>query len=184
MEGDKMYNKIVIPLDGSKLAECALDQLDNLIQKGDRQEVVLVTVVESFTVLKGGVRMTDPLAASNYMDEAVISRDQSRGLEIRDGESGIVGKEADKADKYLHQIAETLASKGIKTKIAVIGARPNTAEAIVLFTKDACADLILMASHGRSGVSKLAFGNVADKVFRSSCVPILMVRPPGCVPGF
>jgi nucleotide-binding universal stress UspA family protein len=45
-------------------------------------------------------------------------------------------------------------------------------------TKD--FDLILIATHGRSGVSRWVWGSVADKIMRSACVPILMVRAPGC----
>jgi nucleotide-binding universal stress UspA family protein len=44
-------------------------------------------------------------------------------------------------------------------------------------------DLIVIASHGRSGVSRWVMGSVADRVLRSACVPVLMIRAPGCVPG-
>jgi nucleotide-binding universal stress UspA family protein len=44
-------------------------------------------------------------------------------------------------------------------------------------------DLIIIATHGRSGVSRWVWGSVADRILRSSCVPVLMVRAPGCVPG-
>jgi nucleotide-binding universal stress UspA family protein len=37
-----------------------------------------------------------------------------------------------------------------------------------------------MASHGRSGPSRWAHGSVAEKVFRSNCAPVLMVKAPGC----
>jgi nucleotide-binding universal stress UspA family protein len=41
----------------------------------------------------------------------------------------------------------------------------------------------VIATHGRSGISKWVWGGVADRILRSSCVPVLMVRAPGCVPG-
>jgi nucleotide-binding universal stress UspA family protein len=44
-------------------------------------------------------------------------------------------------------------------------------------------NLIVIASHGRSGISRWVMGSVADRVLRSACVPVLMVRAPGCVPG-
>jgi nucleotide-binding universal stress UspA family protein len=43
--------------------------------------------------------------------------------------------------------------------------------------------LIIIASHGRSGVSRWIMGSVADRIMRSACVPVLMVRAPGCFPG-
>jgi len=44
-------------------------------------------------------------------------------------------------------------------------------------------DLIVIATHGRSGVSRWVWGSVADRILRSACVPVLMVRAPGCFPG-
>ncbi|HLE81673.1 MAG TPA: universal stress protein, partial [Dehalococcoidia bacterium] len=44
-------------------------------------------------------------------------------------------------------------------------------------------DLIVMASHGRTGVARWALGSIAERVFRATCVPLLMVRAPGCVAG-
>ena len=44
-------------------------------------------------------------------------------------------------------------------------------------------DLIVIATHGRSGVSKWVWGSVADRTLRSACIPVLMVRAPGCVAG-
>ena len=44
-------------------------------------------------------------------------------------------------------------------------------------------DLIVIASHGRSGISRWVMGSVADRVLRSACVPVLMIRAPGCVTG-
>jgi nucleotide-binding universal stress UspA family protein len=44
-------------------------------------------------------------------------------------------------------------------------------------------DLIIIATHGRSGVSRWVWGSVADHILRSACVPVLMIRAPGCVAG-
>jgi nucleotide-binding universal stress UspA family protein len=57
------------------------------------------------------------------------------------------------------------------------------AEEIAFYAKHPGCDIIVMASHGRSGPSRWAYGSVADRVLRASCVPVLMVRAPGCVPG-
>jgi nucleotide-binding universal stress UspA family protein len=58
------------------------------------------------------------------------------------------------------------------------------AEEIVNYATKNKVDLIIMASHGRAGVSRWAYGSVPDKVLRSSCVPVLLVKVPGCVTGF
>jgi nucleotide-binding universal stress UspA family protein len=57
------------------------------------------------------------------------------------------------------------------------------AEEIINYANQNKVDLIIMASHGRSGVSRWAYGSEADKVLRSSCVPVLLVKAPGCVVG-
>jgi len=75
---------------------------------------------------------------------------------------------------YLQRTAERLRAKGINTDIKVLTGDP--AEAIVSFAEKNPCDIIVMASHGRSGVTRWAVGSVADKVFRASSVPVLMVK--------
>jgi nucleotide-binding universal stress UspA family protein len=91
------------------------------------------------------------------------------------------GKKEKQAQRYLDRVAKTLTTKGINVSTEVLLWKP--AEAIVGYAKQYGCDLIVMASHGRSGPSRWAHGSVADKVLRSSCIPVLMVRAPGCVPS-
>lgn len=91
------------------------------------------------------------------------------------------GRKENQAQRYLYRIGKRLEAKGLKIKTAVLVGNP--AEEITNYAAYYECDLIIIASHGRSGISRWAYGSVADRVFRSSCVPILMVRAPGCVPG-
>jgi nucleotide-binding universal stress UspA family protein len=75
---------------------------------------------------------------------------------------------------YLQRTAKRLEAKGIPTNIKVLTGDP--AEAIVSYAESNPCDIIVMASHGRSGVTRWAIGSVADKVFRASSVPVLMVK--------
>ncbi len=59
----------------------------------------------------------------------------------------------------------------------------RAAETLAEYASRNGIDLIVMATHGRSGVSRWVWGGVADRILRSACVPVLMVRAPGCVPG-
>ena len=62
-----------------------------------------------------------------------------------------------------------------------LGGLPTVAvDDILVHPRD--RDLVI-ATHGRSGVSRWVWGSVADRILRSACVPVLMVRAPGCVPG-
>lgn len=75
---------------------------------------------------------------------------------------------------YLQRTAERLKAKGINTHVELLTGDPS--EAIVSYADNSPCDIIVMASHGRSGVTRWAIGSVADKVFRASSVPVLMVK--------
>ena len=156
-----MYSKILVPLDGSKLAECALPYAEDLAKGRDTYEVILVSVTER---VQGYRAEDDP--------------SQPKGLQLI---PEAVGKKERQAQRYLNRIAAGLEKKGIKVRTEILLWPP--AEAIVGYAEQLKCDLIVMASHGRSGPSRWAHGSVADKVFRASCIPILMIRAPGCVPG-
>ena len=78
---------------------------------------------------------------------------------------------------YFQKTADRLKSKGVNTDIEVLTGDPS--EAIVTYAENNPCDIIVMASHGRSGVTRWAIGSVADKVFRASSVPVLMVKASG-----
>ena len=73
--------------------------------------------------------------------------------------------------------ARTLREAGISTQTAIIFGR--AAEEIVCFAEEERIDLIVMCTHGRSGMRRWLLGSVADKVLQGTLVPVLMVRPPG-----
>jgi nucleotide-binding universal stress UspA family protein len=156
-----MYKKILVPLDGSKLAECALPHVEVLVKGCDTEEVILVSVTER---IQGYKVLEDP---SQPLGQRLVPE--------------AYGKKERQAQRYLDRIAKKLAAKGINASTEVLLWKP--AEAIVGYAEQSGCDLIVMASHGRSGPSRWAYGSVADKVLRGSCVPVLMVRAPGCVPG-
>jgi nucleotide-binding universal stress UspA family protein len=91
------------------------------------------------------------------------------------------GKKETQAQRYLGRIAKTMEAKGIKVDTEVLLGDP--AEEIIIYAKHSGCDLIVISSHGRSGVSRWTHGSVADRVFRGSPVPVLMVKAPGCIPS-
>ena len=96
-----MYNKILVPLDGSKLAECALPHVEVLVKGCDTTNVILVSVterVQGYRVLEGGGQ---PLG-QRLIPEAF-------------------GKKQKQAQTYLDRIAKTLAAKGINVSAFGIG---------------------------------------------------------------
>jgi len=156
-----MYQKILVPLDGSKLAECALPYVEELAKGCGTEEVILVSV-------------TERVQGYRVFDDSTQMRGQRL---IREA----VGKKQEQAQKYLDRIAKAMKAKGISVDTEVLLGDP--AEEIISYAKHPGCDIIVISSHGRSGISRWAFGSVADKIFRASTVPILMVRASGCVSG-
>jgi len=87
------------------------------------------------------------------------------------------GREVDLARSYLEHQRKEFADRGIEgeTNIAVVHGEP--AQAILDYAKVDHSDLIAMTTHGRSGVTRWAWGSVADKVLHSTDLPLLLVRP-------
>ncbi len=146
-----MYKKILVPLDGSELSESVLSHVIAIATSCKVPEVVLTRVRDP---LDKSVRDALDVDIASKLDEAYH----------------------DEADNYLKQIAADLIEKGIAAKTVVLSGNP--AEEIVNYAQGGGVDLIIMSTHGRSGVSRWVFGSVADKVIRHSEVPIL-IRPAG-----
>jgi nucleotide-binding universal stress UspA family protein len=159
-----MYTKIVVPLDGSKTAECVLPHL-NMVAKGcGTQEVILLSVTESVT---GYTRKIQPGTGS------LPPRDPVMEVPLA------TGKKQQQAARYLARVAKKLRDEEFMVSIEVLIGSP--AQEIARFVEERQCDLIIVSSHGRSGVDRWArsigaYGGVADKVLRASPVPVLMVK--------
>lgn len=79
------------------------------------------------------------------------------------------------AQKEIDRLASDPILQGVKVETVV--AQGNAAEKIIETSEEKNVDMIVMGSHGRSGVSRLFMGSVAEKVVRMSSVPVLIVRP-------
>lgn len=152
-----MKEKILVPLDGSKIGEAALPFVENLVGKflpDPRVEVTLIQVLSSMSYYLVAGEAT---ARVPYTEDEVIRM-----------------KEA--ATSYLEKAGQILKDKGamINTKV-VIG---NAAEEILKAADEIDVDFIAMSSHGRSGISRWAFGSVTDRVVRGGGKPVLVVKAP------
>lgn len=153
-----MYRKILVPLDGSKLAECVLPHVESIAKGCGVKEVIFLRVAERFRQLcdlEGCV----PLETINSIDA--------------DNKTA--------AEKYLSQMVKGTRYDGVSVKAEVVSGTPG--ESIADYATKNAIDLIVIATHGRSGISRWAWGSVADRVLHSACAAVLMVRAPGCVAG-
>ncbi len=150
-----MYKKILVTLDGSKLAECSLDHVRAIALGCNSQEVILLQVLKPLT--------------HNYVPDLL-------GIEyLIEAEE----KQKAEAENYISEVANKLKGEGLPAKTVVVPG-DDVAGRILDYTRDHTVDLIILSTHGRSGPSRWAFGSVADRVVRHSPVPVLMVSPSSC----
>ena len=90
-------------------------------------------------------------------------------------------EEKTSAANYLKEVINRVKQGGIKYKTDVLVGK--VADSLVDYVDANEIDLVLIATHGRSGISRWVRGSVADKVLRSANVPVLMVRAPGTKGG-
>ena len=153
-----MYYRIMVPLDGSELAECVLPHLEKFIASGQVNTVAFVRVIEP-----APTRFDDTAALSN------TSRDQ-----LIESTRIIEENRKSRATAYLENVARRLNFGGVETKIEVIFGR--VADSLADYTEANDVNLIIIATHGRSGISRWVRGSIADRVLRFSRVPVLMVQ--------
>jgi len=150
----------MVPLDGSKLAECVLPHVEALAKGCQVKEVEFVRVFEPFRM---------PTAGEFVMSEKDMAK--------------LDAEHKAEADKYIQEVAKNAQKIGVKASGKVIKRTEGVAEDLAEYAKKSGADVIVIATHGRSGASKWVWGSVAARTLWSSCVPVLMVRAPGGVAG-
>lgn len=150
----KMYKKILVPLDGSPVAECVIPHIET-IAKPVNAEVELVSVVEPVEIpTRGKIALSeDDLKQINY--------DMRKDVH-----------------NYLESIAKRLNRSGIKAHPVILSGK--TAESLVDYANTNDVDLIIMATHGRSGITRWFWGSVAEKVLRAVDVPVLLIKSTEC----
>ena len=142
-----MYKRILVPLDGSELAKRALDQAEKLAKAFD-SEIVLFQVVP-FMPIYGSPELVTPL----IVDE----------------------KQKESAERYLLDLVEDLRKEGFKVT-SMVKTGQQVAVEIIDFAKEREVDLIVMCTHGRSGITRWVLGSVALKVLTRAETPILLLR--------
>ena len=135
-----MYKKILVPLDGSQFGQCSLEHVREIARGCQVAEVILLRVIE-------------PIAAKDLSSTA-----QSHVTLFSQVENAARAEAVD----YISQMAKRLNQEGLAVKGVTVDG--NADEAIIDYAKKNHIDLIIMSSHGRSGISKWTLGSVASRV--------------------
>lgn len=154
-----MYNRILVPLDGSRLSESSLPHAQVIAKGTPDSNVVLLTVIESS---KTGFPDDIYDATLDQVHEELVKEDKHL---------------QQNAENYLLNIAEGLRKTGLKVKTIVIrsGLEKSAADIIIDYARANKVDLIIMSTHGRSGLSRWTLGSVTDRVIRHAGVPVLSI---------
>lgn len=142
-----MYKRVLVPLDGSMVAEGILPFIMEIAGPLDMQVVLLRVLVP-----------VPPMAVEGT-NRVTIENVEKRRAE---------------AEEYLAPVAAELRVKGVRATTEVRRGEP-VAE-ILEGARDAEADLIAMTTHGRSGLGRLLFGSVAEAVLRQAEIPVFLMR--------
>ena len=147
---EKIYKKILVPLDGSELALKALAEAEKMARCFGA-EIVLLQVVP-FMPIYGSPELVTPL----IIDE----------------------RQKESAEKHLAELTKKLTDAGLQATWTVKTGQQVPAE-IIDYAKENGVDLIIMSTQGRSGISRWVLGSVAHKVLARAETPILLVRAKG-----
>jgi len=152
-----MFERILVPLDGSKVGEAAIPVIEQLIDKLAPATKVEITLIGVITLLRHWVVVGEASAPVSYTDE-----------ELKVIKERVAGN--------LAAVAEQIKRPNVTIKSIVSAG--NASDEILKAAEDIKADLIAMSTHGRSGLRRMAFGSVTDKVLHGTRIPVLMVRAP------
>ena len=141
-----MYDRMIVPLDGSQLAEQVLPYV-HVVSEGLKCPITLVRVFDVPAMIEG-------------VSGATIDRVAN---ELR----------AD-ADRYLERVKGTLVDVG--TDVSVVGKQGDAASVIIEEAEKESSTIVMISSHGRSGVTRWAMGSVAEKVLQATNNPLLIIR--------
>jgi nucleotide-binding universal stress UspA family protein len=143
---------ILLPTDFSECASCALSYATSLAREF-KASIICVHVIEPVVPTVGYTGITEPLPIADISDQ----------LE-------------DSATRELPKVAECEECAGLDIEEVIV--HGDAAAEIVRVAKEREVDLIVIASHGRTGLGRILFGSTAEEVVRHASCPVLVVKPP------
>jgi nucleotide-binding universal stress UspA family protein len=148
------FKKILVPLDGSSFSEVSIPYVKELA-KGTGSEIILLRVSEP------------PVLPADRSPAIKPSWEEYRDILMTEIQL--------QAEKYLEGIKADLGKSGIKTRSqAILG---KAGESILQVAQKEDINLIAMATHGRTGVSRWVYGSVASRIVEESPQPVMLIRP-------
>ena len=153
-----MYQHILVPLDGSELAECVIPHV---------KAIALGCAVVKVTLIRGIGKLHIHGGLETHISPEELERIESHSVQ--------------NAREYLEKVVAQLRDEGIAAGVEIV--HGDVVNTLIEYASNNEVDLIIMATHGRGGIGRWVMGSVTDRILRSACVPVMMVRAPGCIPS-
>ncbi|UPM44145.1 universal stress protein [Halocatena salina] len=147
-----MYDTILVPTDGSAVAEGAVNHALNLAEMYDADVHALYVIDTSAMDISLGTEQVDRIRQGQYDEMSEIQ---------------------DRANQATGAVAEQAVQYGLEVTEAVAAGQPH--DRIDGYAEDHGVDLIVMGSAGRGGVKRVLLGSVAERTLRTTTVPVLVV---------
>src|SRR5262245_2096096 len=151
MEAQKIGARILVPLDGSALAERALPAAERLARAIEgKLLLVRVNSFQAWLAWAPGATVSPETYQQLFDDEERFARE------------------------YLDVWAQTLRSRGLTVDVLVLFGEP--ASTLLDLVPERDIGLVVMTTHGRTGLARFALGSVADRLVRGSHTPVMLIR--------
>jgi nucleotide-binding universal stress UspA family protein len=154
---DSLVGTVAVPLDGSVYSEAALPYAKEMARDFDA-DLLLVRVAETSQVY--GMLTPEPVGVASA--EAI---------------NELTAQLIQEAQEYLEKTAAALRQEGFNVKTETLEGFP--ADQLLALERTVPVNLIVMATRGRSGLGRIVFGSVAERVLQNGTTPILMIKPSG-----
>ena len=164
-----MYKHILVTLDGSEASEAALVEAQRLAE-GLGVKVTLFRVAE---VPASSGESPEPIRGAGQFAPGTVTKPREQRVFEDRGQA--IDRVKDEVQTYLSEKAAPLREGGIDVDTEV--ALGDPVEEVLRVAGARGADLIVMATHGRTGLVQAIFGSVAARVVGSGVRPVLLVRP-------
>ena len=144
------YKRIVVPLDGSGWAQRAVPHAVDIARSND-SELILLHVFRP--------------SAPEYTPELALSRNEDPNQQMREQiKQYLIGLRTELRKEHLQVITHVVEGLGV-------------ANLICDYVNQESVDLVVMSTHGRTGIRKFLFGSIANEIMECAEVPVLLVRP-------
>ncbi|RMF48695.1 MAG: universal stress protein [Chloroflexota bacterium] len=153
------YDRVLVTLDGSKFAEIALEHAIKVANAGANIHILSVMAQDAISEIASMVSAVAQPPASEDQDWPPIARsDDPRAAHAREA--------------YLRRVSDWLAQAGYDVTIEV---RPGSVIETILSVAQDGFEVVVMATHGRTGLARVALGSVAEGVLHRSPCPVLII---------